>query len=183
MLTDETFDAENKKEFSCKADISDGFLFSKGIELSCTENGFETVAHSEKSVPVNIGDWANIIGSDYSGSGVYEAEFVLPVDKIGKEGEIDLGDVRYAAEVYLNDKPLGTAFMSPYRVRIPDGVLAENNKLKIVVTNTSANWYVHTDYFDKWNIKELSPYFEAELKFAKDLVSGGLYGPVTLYTE
>ena len=65
---------------------------------------------------------------------------------------------------------------------IIDEQLAENNKLKITVTNTSANWYAHTDYFKKWEVKELSPYFEAELDFAKDLVSGGLSEPVTLYT-
>lgn len=183
MLTDETFDAESKKEFSCKADISDGFVFSKEIELICNKNGFESIRHSEKSVSVNLGDWANIIGSDYSGSGVYEKSFTLPAEKSGKEGEIDLGDVHYAAEVYLNGLSLGTVLTSPYRLKIPANILTENNNLKIVVTNTSANWYVHTDYFDKWNVKELSPYFEAELEFAKDLVSGGLYGPVTLYSE
>ncbi len=182
MLTDETFDSENKKAFSNKIDITDGFVFRKEIELSCNENGFENINHYENSVSVSLGDWANIIGSDYSGSAVYEKSFALPAEKQGKEGEIDLGDVHYAAEVYLNGHSLGIAVAPPYRFRIPDGVLAENNTLKIVVTNTSANWYVHTDYFDKWNIKELSPYFEAELKFAKDLVSGGLYGPVSLYT-
>lgn len=183
MLTDETFDAENTKEFSYKADISDGFLFRKENELSCGKNGFENINHSEKSVSVNLGDWADIIGSDYSGSAVYEKSFTLPAEKQKKEGEIDLGDVRYAADVYLNGHSLGTALMPPYRVKIPVDVLQTNNKLRIVVTNTSANWYTHTDYFDKWNTKELSPYFEAELNYAKDLISGGLYGPVTLYTE
>ncbi len=183
MLTDEIFDAENKKEFICKADISDGFIFRKENELSCDENRFENINHYTESAPVNLGDWAYIIGSDYSGSAVYEKTFTLPAEKVGKEGEIDLGDVRYAAEVYLNGKLLGTALTPPFRLKIPDGVLAEFNKLKIVVTNTSANWYTHTDYFNKWNIKELSPYFKTELEFAKDLVSGGLYGPVELYTE
>lgn len=42
---------------------------------------------------------------------------------------------------------------------------------------------IHTNYFDKWNINELSPYFEVEKDFAKDFVSGGLYGPVAIYTE
>lgn len=183
MLTDEAFDAENYKDFSNKTDISDGFLFRKETELSCSENGFEAIVHSEKSVSVNPGDWADIIGSDYSGSAVYEKSFTLPTEKIGKEGEINLGDVHYAAEVYLNGHFLGAALTPPYKLKIPANVLAENNKLKIVVTNTSANWYVHTDCFDKWNIKELSPYFEAELEFAKDHVSGGLYGPVAIYTE
>ncbi len=114
---------------------------------------------------------------------MYETEFTLPCEKVGKEGEINLGDVRFSAQVYLNGQVLGTALMPPYRFKIPAGVLDEKNELKIVVTNASANWYIHTDYFDKWKVKELSPYFETELNYAKDFVSGGLYGPVTLHTE
>ena len=183
LLTDEAFDAENKKEFSNKFDISSEFLFAKEFELICNENGFENIKHSDKLVPINLGDWKCLIGNAYSGSGVYETTFTLPADKIGKEGEIALGDVRFAAQVYLNGCSLGAALMPPYRLKIPADVLDANNTLKIVVTNTSANWYVQTDYFDRWSIKELSPYFEPELNYAKDFVSGGLYGPVALYTE
>ncbi len=183
MLTDKSFDAECRKQFNCETDISYGFVFRKEIGLIFGENGFENIRHCEESVPVSLGDWADIIGENYSGSGVYEKTFTLSADKTGEEGEIDLGQVHYAAEVYLNGHSLGTVLTSPYRLKIPANVLAENNDLLIVVTNTSANLYVHTDYFDKWKTEELSPYFEAELEFAKDLVSGGLYGPVTLYTE
>lgn len=183
LLTDETLNAEDKKEYREKFDIPHEFLFRKELELTCNENGFENIKHSEKSVPVTLGDWSNLIGRAYSGSGVYETTFMLPEETVGKEGEIDLGDVRYAAEVYLNEKFLGTAIMPTYRLRIPVGVLDKNNTLKIIVTNTSANWYVHTDYFDNRNIKELSPYFEGELNYAKDFVSGGLYRPVALYIE
>jgi len=183
LLTDETLPAENKKEYRQRFDIQNGFLFCKELKLICNENGFENIEHSEKTTPVPFGDWANLIGSAYSGSGVYETTFTLPAEKVGKEGEIDLGDVHFAACVYLNDQPLGTALMPPYRLKIPDGVLAKKNKLKIVVTNTSANWYLHTDYFDNRKTEELSPYFAGELDYAKDFVSGGLYGPVALYTE
>ncbi len=183
LLTDETLNAENKKEFRDKFDVPNEFLFRKEIELTCNENGFENIKHSDKVIPISLGDWAYLIGSAYSGSGVYETTFTLSAEKVGKEGEIDLGDVCFTACVYLNDQPLGTALMPPYRLKIPGGVLDKRNKLKIVVTNTSANWYIHTDYFNKWNIKELSPYFEAEIAFAKDFASGGLYGPVALYIQ
>ena len=183
LLTDEIFEAENNKESKEKFDIQGTFLFRKELELTCKGDGFENIKHSGKAVPVSLGDWKTLISSAYSGSGVYETTFTLPDEKLGKEGEIDLGDVHFAAVVYLNEKLLGTAIMPPYRLRIPVGVLDKNNTLKIVVTNTSANWYVHTDYFDNRNIKELSPYFEAELNYANDLVSGGMYGPVVLYTE
>ena len=181
LLTDETFDAEIKKDFTEKISMPNEFLFRKECELVCNENGFETVNHSEKNVSVSYGDWSDLIGKAYSGSGIYETEFSLSSEKIGKEGEIDLGVVHFTVQVFLNGHLLGTALMPPYRLRIPEGLLSEKNILKIVVTNTSANWYTCTDYFRKWDIKELSPYFETEIKYAEDFVSGGLYGPVSLY--
>ncbi len=182
LLTDEALDADGKKEYREKFDIPNEFMFRKELELICNENGFDNVEHNEKTSPVTLGDWSKLIGSAYSGSCVYETSFTLPDEKSGKEGVINLGDVRYTAQVFLNGRHLGTALASPYRLKIPCGVLEKNNTLKIAVTNTSANWYVHTDYFDKWDIKELSPYFEGELNYAKDFVSGGLYGPVEIYT-
>ena len=91
--------------------------------------------------------------------------------------------MRFAASVYLNGHFLGVDIAAPYNFNIPYGVLRENNTLKIVVTNTSANWYVHTDYFSRWKTEELSRYFEGEIEYAEDFLFGGLYGPVTLYTE
>ncbi len=183
LLTDEIHAAESTKEFRTKAEIRNDFLFRKETELICNENGFENMIHSEKAIPVKLGDWSCLIGSAYSGSGIYETAFTLPDDKSGKEGEISLGDVHFAASVYLNNRFLGTSLFPPYRLKIPAGLLGKENKLKIIVTNTSANWYMHTDYFDKWNAEELSPYFDGEKNLAKDSVSGGLYGPVVLYTE
>ena len=183
LLTDEALNAEKKKAFSEIFDIPNSFTLRKELELVCNENGFESIKHSEKPVPVSLGDWSDLFGSDYSGSGVYEIRFALPAEKVGREGELDLGDVRYAAEVQLNGKLLGTALMPPYRLNIPADILKENNTLEITVTNTCANWYIGTDYFDKWKTQELSPYFEDELTYAKDYASGGLYGPVRLYTQ
>ncbi len=182
LLTDEVLDAEDKNKFNDKFEINE-FTFRKETELICNESGFENINHTDNTALINPGDWSYLIGDAYSGSCVYETSFTLPDEKIGKEGEIDLGDVRYTAQVFLNGKLLGTAMMSPYRLRIPEGVLAKDNSLKIVVINTSANWYIHTDYFDEWSVKELSPYFETELNYAKDYVSGGLYGSVEIYTE
>ncbi len=183
LLTDEIITAENKKEFKCRFNITSEFLFRKETELICDENGFKNINHSEKSVPVNLGDWSYLIDSAYSGSGIYETAFTLPDEKAGKEGKINLGEMHFAASVYLNDRFLGTSLMPPYSLKIPVGLLDKENKLKIVVTNTSANWYLHTDYFDKWSTEELSPYFEGEKDLARDSVSGGLFGPVVLYTE
>ncbi len=183
LLTDEKLNAGKKKEFKTKIELQDDFIFSKDTELTCNENGFENIIHSENPVPVRLGDWSCLTGSNYSGSGVYETTFTIPDEKVGKEGEMDLGDVHFVASVYLNDQFLDTCVMTPYKLKIPAGLLKKENKLKIVVTNTSANWYIHTDYFDKWKKEELSPYFDGEKDSAKDSVSGGLYGPVLICTE
>lgn len=183
LLTDEKLNAKSQKVFKNKFDISDNFTFFKENELIFNENGFDRNKCPDKAVPVNLGDWSYLIGNAYSGSGVYETTFTLPDGKTGKKGELDLGNVHFTAKAFLNGKCLGTALAPPYRFEIPEGFLEKNNKLRIIVTNTSANRYVHTDYFGKWSIKELSPYFEAELNYAKDFMSGGLYGPVSLYTD
>lgn len=181
LLTDEELPSQNKKEFGTDAVILDNFNFSKQTELVCNENGFENIEYSEKAEVVTPGDWADTVGKAYSGSCVYETIFTLPDEKVGKAGKLDLGDVHYAASVYINDKFIGTVLTTPYTLIIPEGILGKNNTLRIVVTNTSANWYVHTDCFDKWKTEELSPYFEPELNYAKDFVSSGLYRPVVMY--
>ncbi len=183
LLTDEAFESEEKMAFNNKINITNDFLFRKELEFTCNENGFQNIKHSEKSTPIQLGCWSELVGSAYSGSCVYETEFKLPSEMVGKQGEIDFGDVHFTASVILNNKPLGTAIMPPYRLKIPEGLLSESNTLKITVTNTPANWYIYTDYFDKWKTEELSPYFEVEKEYAKDITSGGLYGPVKIYTE
>ncbi len=183
LLTDEELPAKNKKEFRTKSAIPDNFNFSRKTELICGENGFENIEHSEKAVPVTLGDWADIVGKAFSGSCVYETTFTLPDKKVDKAGKLNLGDVHYAACVYINDRFIGSVSMTPYCIEIPEGILGKNNTLRIIVTNTPANWYVHTDYFDKWKTEELSPYFAPELNFAKDFISGGLYEPITIFSE
>ena len=91
--------------------------------------------------------------------------------------------MHFIASAYLNGRSLGVSLAPPYKFKIPANILKENNTLKIVVTNTTANWYVHTDYFKRWKKEELSEYFEGEIEYAKDFLSGGLYGPVTIFTE
>ncbi len=183
LLTDENLCAQTCKEYTHPHTLPDAFQFRRQAELICDENGFKSIEHADKAVSVQRGDWACQVGSAYSGSCVYETSFTLPDEKCGKEGKLNLGDVRFTAAVSLNDTFLGTVFAPPYTLKIPQGVLCRRNTLKVVVTNTSANWYVHTDYFDKWNRNELSPYFETEKSYAKDSACGGLYGPVCLYTN
>ena len=183
LLTNEILKAEKQSHFKDVFNITSNFTFKKETELICDENGFNNVNHSENAVSIQLGDWSQFVGSSYSGSGVYETRFSFPTEKVGKEAELNLGDVHFVASVSLNEHYLGAKLAPPYKFKIPTGILTENNTLKITVTNTSANWYVNTDYFKRWKTEELSQYFDGEIEYAKDFVTGGLYGPVTIYTE
>ena len=183
LFTEEQYPVEKAGAFMREAEITAHFQFQKDRELTAGEKGFTDIVHQEDPVPVSLGSWIPAVGAAYSGSGTYTAEFALEDGMVGKSGMLDLGKVCYSAQVSINGCDLGTVLMPPYRVVIPAGALKKNNELSVTVTNTSANWYVHTDYFDQWSIKQLSPYFEPERKYAKDTVDGGLYGPVKLQLE
>ena len=180
MLSDEQYPISEEKQEHFVFEIKSPFTLKKEKSLACSEDGFYDVVHDEGEVLCELGAWDEIVGVDYSGSCTYKTEFSLSCDMIDSEGEIDLGDVFYSAKVELNGVLLGSVLASPYRLKIPRNILREKNTLSVTVTNTAANWYVTTDYFDKYQISELSPYFEGEMRYAKDSLNGGLYGPIKL---
>ena len=172
--------AEAELEITKTVGLDNTFEFTKKLEQSCSDSGFEEIPHEEMFVECRLGSWNAFVSEEFSGCGVYKTEFELSGAQVGKAGRLDLGRVAYTARVELNGVDLGVAIMPPHRFDIPEGLLHKKNVLKIFVTNTDANWYVHTDFFDKWEKKQLSPYFEGEINYAKDYADGGLYGPVML---
>ena len=181
LLNEELAEAEDEKTFTVSMDVQNTFAFRREKELVCDDNGFAFTVHTEEPVLLELGDWEAFVGSAYSGSGVYTTTFQLSEEQIGKEVWMDLGEVHHTAYVKLNGREIGTLLMPPYRLSVPKGALKSENQLEITVVNTAGNWYVHTDYFEKWDIRELSPYFKAEREIAKDFMSGGLYGPIKLW--
>ena len=175
--------AEREKSFSDELQIVTPFMLGKKCGQTCSDDGFEEIMCFEEPVQTELGSWSNSVGSDFSGSGEYVTEFEALSEYVGKCCELDLGKVCYTARAELNGVELGTVLVSPYCFEIPSGVLKEKNRLKITVTNTVANWYIHTDYFDRWEKNQLSTYFEGELRYAADYADGGLYGPVVLRFE
>ena len=74
------------------------------------------------------------------GTGVYETSFNLSANEV-KAGryQIDLGDVRESARVYINDTYVGCAWCVPFTLNF-DGLLREgDNTVRIEVTNLPAN--------------------------------------------
>ena len=133
----------------------------------------------EKEIDVPLGDWREYTGWDFSGSGVYKTTFARPIG-LSNGLILDLGEVKYTCEVFLNGKSLGVKTMSPYRYEISSDLIMQENILEIRVSNTIANALLSTKMFDKWAKWQLSPYFVKALHFSKDYLESGLIGPVKL---
>ena len=78
----------------------------------------------------------------FSGTGRYETEFSLSADLVNGDGQmiLDLGHVGDVAEVELNGKAIGVAWMTPYRLNITNAALTGKNKLVVMVTNQLVNY-------------------------------------------
>jgi hypothetical protein len=100
---------------------------------------------SEPTVPaVVVGDlksWTDIPSAHFfSGRGTYEAEFPFSM-KLGPDVGVvlDLGGVRETAELWLNDRNAGVAWMRPYRFDVTEYIRQGPNRLRIDVTNLLIN--------------------------------------------
>ncbi len=74
------------------------------------------------------------------GTGVYTTHFTMP-KKAASEGswQIDLGDVRESARVYINGQFIGCAWSVPFVLDTKGTLKAGDNELRIEVTNLPAN--------------------------------------------
>jgi len=139
---------------------------------------YETERYDEPYVKTTLGEFARLYGKGYSGSVMYKTTFKAPK----KDGTIllDLGDVRYTCEVFVNGSSKGTMVMSPYRLELCAGELCEENTLEVCVTNTPANEYQSTTSFEKWQIWQLGTYYHTQQLYLQQTSSGGLIGPVII---
>lgn len=77
----------------------------------------------------------------YSGTATYRKAFDLPPALRGAHAHLalDLGEVKYVAQVRLNGKDLGPLWTKPFRVEITDAVRPSGNVLEIDVANLWPN--------------------------------------------
>ncbi len=77
----------------------------------------------------------------FSGIATYHKEFELGSEHLGggREVFLDLGRVRFVADVYLNGTNLGILWKPPFRVDITQAARPGKNKLVIEVANTWSN--------------------------------------------
>jgi len=150
------------------------------------EHDFEIIECSDaKPSAIALGDWKNILGEHFSGDAEYMIEFDCPQKLASAPARLELGDVKYACEVFLNGNPVGRRVWLPYSLDISGMLKPGQNRLHIIVTNTLANalldpkveneWYSRTG--PGWPLSG-QPYDKMSRNFEKDSLPSGLYGPV-----
>lgn len=153
------------------------FKFSEGWPLISTEFKMDSLK-SWTQIPDSMAQY-------FDGYGEYSNNFSVPAKNIGQKAKIELGDVRETAEVWINGQRLGTAWCLPFEIDIPEGILKEENEIKIKVRNLSAN---HIRYMDQQKVpwKKFYDINMVDIEYKPfdasgwRAVSSGLLGPITI---
>lgn len=136
------------------------------------------------SAPTTLGSWSDCGLDWYSGRALYETTFtVTPEQAASGKLALDLGEVCYCAEVWLNGMLVGTRVWPPYRLALGDGVKPGENRLVVVVANLLAN-RMHWDIFDDAKADTVKrKWHDANLLRDPWCFRSGLLGPVRLEQE
>ncbi len=123
----------------------------------------------------------------FSGIATYHKEFVLSARQLrNKAVYLDLGRVRFVADVYLNGKHLGILWKTPFRVEITDAAKVGKNKLVIEVANTWSNRLVgdaNSPEDQRYCRTNMTRSLTWEVPWKETpLLESGLLGPVQLVT-
>ncbi|MHB1152047.1 MAG: hypothetical protein ACYCWE_09880 [Eubacteriales bacterium] len=140
-----------------------------------TADGIYALVPGGEQLELSLGDWRDAFGQDFSGDVLYET-----LIECG-EGDfiLDLGEVKYTCEAFLDGVSIGIRTMTPYTYYILAGKQGLT-KLAVRVSNTAANEYVANDAYHMFTPAQIGPYHARTLKFEEDSLSSGLFGPVTL---
>ena len=131
-----------------------------------------------------LASWTEISEARYfSGVGIYETEFDLPVlpDRTG--ALLKLGRVCETAAVSVNGSPAGVAWMNPYELDVTKLLRAGKNGLRIEVSNLLINKALGDGPIDYSDVrKRFGNRFPAgeEWTVVREPRVSGLLGPVKL---
>lgn len=84
------------------------------------------------------------------GTGIYTTHLKLSKADAQKQWQIDLGDVRESARVYINGQFIGCAWCVPFILDCKNTLKKGNNEIRIEVTNLPAN---RIAYLDRQGVK------------------------------
>lgn len=121
-----------------------------------------------------LGDWTEHGLPTYSGIGVYEQTIRLSEDEVRRHPVLDLGEVRVAAEVFVNGESVCTRLAAPFKYDLEGVVDPGENTLTVHVANTLAPHYTIPD-------KSRNPLMQSLQYDDVGPIKSGLIGPVPLF--
>ncbi len=130
--------------------------------------------------PGSLGDWRRMGLEWFSGRMLYRTRFQVPDEFRGAQIMLDLGDLRYTGEVWLNGRLVDTLIWPPYRTDITEAVRSGENELVIVAANLLAN-QMRWNIFDSAIPNLISRWWhDGNILREADKLTSGLIGPVRL---
>ncbi len=126
----------------------------------------------------SLGDWRQMGLDWYSGRMIYRARFRTPDEFRGAQLILDLGDLRYTGEVWVNGRLAETFAWPPYRADITQAVREGENELVIVAANLLAN-QMRWNIFDSAIANRISRWWhDGNILREAEKLTSGLLGPV-----
>ena len=160
-----------------------GGLLAIRVETDDSHPGLvEPVTVACVPVEQKLGSWTEANLAWYSGRAVYSTTFNLTADYVLDDVRLrlDLGNVGWCAEVWLNGKLVGTRVWPPYRIDVSDCVQRGENRLDVVVANLLAN-RMRWDIFDDVRGVQLNrKWHDGNILRDRWCLQSGLIGPVRL---
>ena len=94
----------------------------------------------QRTASDRLAPWPDLPGIGLAPAAVeYAAAFDANPSAVDKAWLLDLGDLRGSAAACVNGVPIGTAWTAPFRLRVPRGILAARNTLRLRVLVVEAN--------------------------------------------
>lgn len=167
-----------------KEEAGNEININKGWELSFVESYPEV---KETFQIDTLSSWTNLPNEDLSrnmGTAKYKVTFSLD-KKSETDYQINLGDVRESARLYVNGQYVSTLFSVPFEANIGQYLNAGENTLEIEVTNLPANRIADYDRRKvNWRIFHDANIVSVDYKVADFSLWGtmpsGLLGPVKI---
>ncbi len=77
--------------------------------------------------------------NELAGTGIYTTRVNIPKAEAKGKWQLDLGDLRESAKVYVNGHYIGTVWAAPFTIDFDKYIKAGENEIRIEVTNLPAN--------------------------------------------
>lgn len=137
--------------------------------------------------PVDLGPWAETLEltTDFSGHVTYRRMVDIPESMRNGHLILELGEIEYAARIFINGEEIGNILWSPWTIELPWLGDDEEFLLEIEMANTLANELTSQRVMDWWSSMTgpgwPDSYNDRQWLFEMESRGGGLFDPVQLY--